>query len=120
MDLWIIVIILLACAIILLAASFFVKDNTADSIMSQVTDFTIPLVEELSAVKKRLDSLEKAAGKDSIPVSEPQIKKIDDLTKRQIITLFQRSMTFDEISEQLNLPETTVQLIVDNHVEKQR
>lgn len=118
MDIWIIVIILLVCAVVLLGASFFVKDKKNEALLAQVAEWTLPLTEELKDVKKRLATLEKETGMEA-PGKELPLKKVNDLTKRQIIGLFEKGLTYDAISEQLALPETTVQLVVDNHLEKQ-
>lgn len=118
MDLWIIVIILLACAIILLGASFFIKEKPDEALLTQVAEWSLPLTKELQDVKERLTVLEKGAGMEK-DVTERPLKKVNDLIKRQVISLYEKGLTYDAISEQLGLPETTVQLLVDNHLEKQ-
>ncbi len=40
------------------------------------------------------------------------------LTKQHIVTLYNQGETLDDIAEQLNVPVTTVQLVVDNYLEE--
>ncbi|UJF14891.1 hypothetical protein LZ578_07675 [Jeotgalibaca sp. MA1X17-3] len=116
MELWMIVIILLAIAIILLFISFFSK-NKDSAMTAEITDFTLQMTKDLRSLKKRVVELEEASG---ITVPQEEVtgpKKINELTKQQTIRLYEQGNTFDEIAEKLEIPETTVQLIVDNHLE---
>ncbi len=48
------------------------------------------------------------------PASSP----MHGLTKQHIVTLYNQGETLDDIAEQLNVPVTTVQLVVDNYLEE--
>ena len=111
-----IVIILLAIAIILLFISFFTK-NKENAITTEITDFTLQMTKDLHSLKKRVVELEEASG-IAIPQEDiPSPKKINELTKQQTIRLYEQGNTFDEIAKKIEIPETTVQLIIDNHLE---
>lgn len=114
MELWPLVIILFAAAIILLILSFFVKEDD-DGVMTEVADFTLQLTEELHILKTRVTQLEKALGNKESEEETIAVKKLNDITKQQILSLYEKGKTFDEIAEQLDLPETTVDLVIDNH-----
>lgn len=116
MELWLIVIVLLAIAIVLLFISFFTKDKN-NTMNAEITDFTLQMTNDLHSLKKRVSELENQSGvaPDEEEIQSP--KKINELTKQQTVRLYEQGKTFDEIAEQLTIPETTVQLIVDNHLE---
>lgn len=114
MELWPIVIILFAVAIILLVLSFFVKEDD-DGVITEVADFTLQITEEMHILKTRVAQLEKALGNKDLEEQPIAVKKLNDVTKQQVLSLYEKGKTFDEIAEQLNLPETTVDLVIDNH-----
>ena len=114
MDLWLIVIILLAIAIILLIVSFFVKEEESP-LLSQIADFTLQMTEEMHELKTRVTKLEQEVMAEEADEKEIPIKKLNAVTKQHVVKLFQQGKTYDEIGEQLELPETTVQLIIDNY-----
>ena len=118
MEQWTIVIVLLTIAIILLFASFFVKDNDR-KFVDEMSEYTLQLTEEIHELKRRLIAVEEELGKEN-PVSEDSKnrKKVHSWTKQHIITLYTSGRTFDEIAEQLSVPITTVQLVVDNYIEQ--
>lgn len=118
MEQWTIVIVLLTIAIILLFASFFVKDNDR-KFADEMSEYTLQLTEEIHELKQRIIAVEEELGKE-VPVSEDSqtVKKVHNLTKQHIITLYTSGRTFDEIAEQLSVPITTVQLVVDNYIEQ--
>jgi len=114
MELWPIIIILFVAAIILLALSFFVKEED-DGVMKEIAELTLQMTEEMHILKTRVSQLEKALGNTETEEQPLTIKKLSDVTKQQILSLYEKGKTFDEIAEQLNLPETTVELEIDNH-----
>lgn len=114
MELWPIVIILFALSIILLLVSFFVKEDDA-GVITEVADFTLQMTEEMHILKTRVTQLEKALGNTEAEDNPIVIKKLSDVTKQQVLKLYEKGKTFDEIAEQLTLPETTVELVIDNH-----
>lgn len=117
MELWPIVIILFASATILSIVSFFMKEDD-DGVMTEVADFTLQLTEEMHILKTRVAQLEKALGDKETEEESIPVKKLNEVTKKQIISLNEKGKTFDEIAEQLNVPETTVDLVVDNHLDQ--
>lgn len=116
MNLWIIVIILLVSAILLLLISFFTKEEE-HALLTEVSDFTLQITEDVHALKTRLSTVEKIVKEDSSENENLPIKKMTAVTKQHAVSLHEKGKTIDEIAEQLNLPETTVQLILDNHQE---
>lgn len=118
MELWTIVIVLLAIAIVLLFISFFAKDN-GNKLADEVRDYTLQQTEDIHQLKQRVVALEEELGKEVIIAEDEQtVKKIHNLTKQHIISMYVNGKTFDEIAEQLNVPITTVQLVVDNYIEQ--
>ncbi|MGP6146166.1 hypothetical protein [Jeotgalibaca sp. A122] len=114
MELWPIVIVLFALAIILLVVSFFVKEDD-DGVITEVAEFTLQMTEEMHILKTRVSQLEKALGNTETEDQSITVKKLSDVTKQQVLSLYEKGKTFDEIAEQLSLPETTVELVIDNH-----
>ncbi|MGP6140019.1 DUF6115 domain-containing protein [Jeotgalibaca sp. A127] len=114
MELWPIVIVLFALAIILLVVSFFVKEDD-DGVITEVAEFTLQMTEEMHILKTRVSQLEKALGNTETEDQSITVKKLSDVTKQQVLSLYKKGKTFDEIAEQLSLPETTVELVIDNH-----
>lgn len=111
MELWPIIILLLVISSILLVISFFVKNND-DGVLAEVAEYTLQMTEEIQALKTRITQLEKNLG---TPNEEITVKKVNDITKKQVLKLYENGKTFDEIADQLTLPETTVELVIDNH-----
>lgn len=111
-----IVIILLAIAIVLLFISFFSKKQDT-TMTAEITDFTLQMTKDLHSLKKRVSELEEISGISIHHEDTTGPKKINELTKQQTVRLYEQGNTFDEIAEKLEIPETTVQLIVDNHLE---
>lgn len=111
MELWPIIILLLVISSILLVISFFVKNND-DGVLAEVAEYTLQMTEEIQALKARITQLEKNLG---TPNEEITVKKVNDITKKQVLKLYENGKTFDEIADQLTLPETTVELVIDNH-----
>jgi len=57
---------------------------------------------------------------ETIPVEEVAVEesgRLHNVTKQQIITLFSHGNSVETISEQLNVPVSTVQLVIDNYFE---
>ncbi|AQS52994.1 hypothetical protein BW727_100601 [Jeotgalibaca dankookensis] len=111
MELWPIIILLLVISSILLVISFFVNNND-DGVLAEVAEYTLQMTEEIQALKTRITQLEKNLG---TPNEEITVKKVNDITKKQVLKLYENGKTFDEIADQLTLPETTVELVIDNH-----
>lgn len=118
MELWPIVIVLLALAIVLLFISFFAKDDH-NKLADEMSEYTLQLTEDIHQLKQRLVALEEELGKENIISEDSQVvKKTHNLTKKHIISMYVNGKTFDEIAEQLDVPVTTVQLVVDNYIEQ--
>lgn len=117
MNLWILVIILLVIAVVLLIISFFAKEDD-HALLTEIGTFTLQMTEDMHGLKNRIAAIEKSLSEEEN--NEPEelpVKKLNAITKQHAITLHQKGKTIDEIAEQLVLPETTVQLILDNHQE---
>lgn len=57
---------------------------------------------------------------ETTPVEEVALEesgRLHNVTKQQIITLFSHGNSVETISEQLNVPVSTVQLVIDNYFE---
>ena len=57
-------------------------------------------------------------------VSEPTVsqteqpeEELHSITRKHILTLFSHGGSYEEIAEQLNLPVSTVQLVIDSYFE---
>ena len=83
-----------------------------------------PTYEEVRAAKTEevfmaeepvLEEVEKTAPVEEVDVEESS--RLHNVTKQQIITLFSHGNSVETISEQLNVPISTVQLVIDNYFE---
>ena len=83
-----------------------------------------PTYEEVRAAKTEevfmaeepvLEEVEKTAPVEEVDVEESS--RLHNVTKQQIITLFSHGNSVETISEQLNVPVSTVQLVIDNYFE---
>ncbi|WP_298647207.1 helix-turn-helix domain-containing protein [uncultured Granulicatella sp.] len=83
-----------------------------------------PTYEEVRAAKTEevfmaeepvLEEVEKTAPVEEVAVEESS--RLHNVTKQQIITLFSHGNSVETISEQLNVPISTVQLVIDNYFE---
>ena len=83
-----------------------------------------PTYEEVRAAKTEevfmaeepvLEEVEKTAPVEEVAVEESS--RLHNVTKQQIITLFSHGNSVETISEQLNVPVSTVQLVIDNYFE---
>ena len=83
-----------------------------------------PTYEEVRAAKTAevfmaeepvLEEVEKTAPVEEVAVEESS--RLHNVTKQQIITLFSHGNSVETISEQLNVPISTVQLVIDNYFE---
>ena len=66
-------------------------------------------VQETTPVEEEVTTVEKVAVEES--------GRLHNVTKQQIITLFSHGNSVESISEQLNVPVSTVQLVIDNYFE---
>ena len=71
--------------------------------------------EVLMAEEPVLEEVEKTAPVEEVAVEESG--RLHNVTKQQIITLFSHGNSVETISEQLNVPVSTVQLVIDNYFE---
>ena len=83
-----------------------------------------PTYEEVRAAKQA----EVRVVQETTPVEEEEVTTVEEVaveesgrlhnvTKQQIITLFSHGNSVETISEQLNVPVSTVQLVIDNYFE---
>ena len=66
-------------------------------------------VQETTPVEEEVTTVEE--------VSVEESGRLHNVTKQQIITLFSHGNSVETISEQLNVPVSTVQLVIDNYFE---
>lgn len=68
-----------------------------------------PVAEKPEPVAEQTEAVEEATAEES--------GRLHNVTKQQIITLFSHGNSVESISEQLNVPVSTVQLVIDNYFE---
>ena len=69
----------------------------------------LEVVQETTPVEEEVTTVEEVAVEES--------GRLHNVTKQQIITLFSHGNSVETISEQLTLPVSTVQLVIDNYFE---
>lgn len=69
----------------------------------------LEVVQETTPVEEEVTTVEEVAAEES--------GRLHNVTKQQIITLFSHGNSVETISEQLNVPVSTVQLVIDNYFE---
>ena len=69
----------------------------------------LEVVQETTPVEEEVTTGEEVAVEES--------GRLHNVTKQQIITLFSHGNSVETISEQLNVPVSTVQLVIDNYFE---
>lgn len=69
----------------------------------------LEVVQEMTPVEEEVTTVEEVAVEES--------GRLHNVTKQQIITLFSHGNSVETISEQLNVPVSTVQLVIDNYFE---
>ena len=70
----------------------------------------LEVVQETTPVEEEVTTVEEVAVEESG-------RLLHNVTKQQIITLFSHGNSVETISEQLNVPVSTVQLVIDNYFE---
>lgn len=83
-----------------------------------------PTYEEVQAAKEASvaeePEVEEVAEEKTVATEEVALEEngsLHNVTKQQIITLFSHGNSVETISEQLNVPVSTVQLVIDNYFE---
>ena len=144
MHVWVVVLALLALAVFFLFISLFLKDNQNEEEIDELADGLLELNREVYSLKKKIQELEgttvykgpsveptyeevRAAKAAEVRVAEKteaveeataeESGRLHNVTKQQIITLFSHGNSVESISEQLNVPVSTVQLVIDNYFE---
>ena len=141
MHVWVVVLALLALAVFFLFISLFLKDREVYSLKKKIQELegtTVykgpsvePTYEEVRAAKQsEVRVAEKPVlevVQETTPVEEEvttveevaveESGRLHNVTKQQIITLFSHGNSVETISEQLNVPVSTVQLVIDNYFE---
>ena len=144
MHVWVVVLALLALAVFFLFISLFLKDNQNEEEIDELAEGLLELNREVYSLKKKIQELEgttvykgpsveptyeevRAAKTAEVPVAEiteaveettaEESGRLHNVTKQQIITLFSHGNSVESISEQLNVPVSTVQLVIDNYFE---
>ena len=69
----------------------------------------VRVAEKPEPVAEQTEAVEEATAEES--------GRLHNVTKQQIITLFSHGNSVESISEQLNVPVSTVQLVIDNYFE---
>lgn len=142
MHVWVVVLALLALAVFFLFISLFLKDNHNEEEIDELAEGLLELNREVYSLKKKIQELEgttvykgpsveptyeEVRTAKTAPVSEEteaveeataeESGRLHNVTKQQIITLFSHGNSVETISEQLNVPVSTVQLVIDNYFE---
>ena len=144
MHVWVVVLALLALAVFFLFISLFLKDNHNEEEIDELAEGLLELNREVYSLKKKIQELEgttvykgpsveptyeevRAAKTAEVRVAEKpepvaeataeESGRLHNVTKQQIITLFSHGNSVESISEQLNVPVSTVQLVIDNYFE---
>lgn len=144
MHVWVVVLALLALAVFFLFISLFLKDNHNEEEIDELAEGLLELNREVYSLKKKIQELEgttvykgpsveptyeevRAAKTAEVRVAEEteaveeataeESGRLHNVTKQQIITLFSHGNSVESISEQLNVPVSTVQLVIDNYFE---
>ncbi len=81
--------------------------------MAQDSAVAVPEVEDVEPVVETLEVSEVYQEEEP----ESDVKKLHNITKQHIITLYSQGCEMDEISEQLSVPMSTVQLVIENYFE---
>ncbi|WP_430534694.1 hypothetical protein [Listeria rocourtiae] len=113
----VLIIILLACAVILFLLSFMQKGNSKQ-IENEMEEIASQLMQENFELKKRVSTLENTLKIDADTVTPVRTssKKLRDLRKKQIITLYTSGVTIEEIVTQSELSEEQVNEIIAEYV----
>lgn len=112
-GIWIIVILLFAASVALLIASFFKKDSS-NQLQEEVEELSLDMLHDIHIMKQRVAFLEQKM--DIEPPEENKKERVLDITKKQVIKLYTRGVTVEEISSELKLQESTVQAIIDEYI----
>lgn len=113
----VLIIILLACSVVLFLLSFMQKGNSKQ-IESEMEEIASQLMQENFELKKRVSTLENTLKIDADTVTPVRTssKKLRDLRKKQIITLYTSGVTIEEIVTQSELSEDQVNEIIAEYV----
>lgn len=113
----VLIIILLACSVILFLLSFMQKGNSKQ-IENEMEEIASQLMQENFELKKRVSTLENTLKIDADTVTPVRTssKKLRDLRKKQIITLYTSGVTIEEIVTQSELSEDQVNEIIAEYV----
>ena len=135
MHVWVVVLALLALAVFFLFISLFLKDNHNEEEIDELAEGLLELNREVYSLKKKIQELEgttvykgpsveptyeevRAAKTEAVEeATAEESGRLHNVTKQQIITLFSHGNSVESISEQLNVPVSTVQLVIDNYFE---
>ena len=142
MHVWVVVLALLALAVFFLFISLFLKDNHNEEEIDELAEGLLELNREVYSLKKKIQELEgttvykgpsveptyeevRAAKPEPVAEETEAVEeataeesgRLHNVTKQQIITLFSHGNSVESISEQLNVPVSTVQLVIDNYFE---
>lgn len=112
-GIWIIVVLLLAAAVGLLIASFFKKDS-GNQLQEEVEELSLDMLHDIHIMKQRVSYLEREMGfKSPQEVTEERVLGI---TKNQVVKLYTRGLTVDQIAAELKLNSETAQAIIDAYI----
>ena len=139
MHVWIVVVALLALAVFFLFISLFLKDNQYEDELDELSEgllapqpepeFTFipqPVVEPEPTFTPRFEVEEEVKPvfepkptytEPTISQPEQQEEELHSITRKHILTLFSHGGSYEEIAEQLNVPVSTVQLVIDSYFE---
>lgn len=113
MTYWIIAIIFFVISAALLIYSFFIEDNTAD-IQEEVEEITLDMFQDMTHIRERLDLIEENL---NIDASDRPIKdRVTNITENQVIKLYTRGRSSEEIAEDIGLPVDVVNTIINGYI----
>ncbi|MBC1473110.1 hypothetical protein HB852_00575 [Listeria grandensis] len=113
----VLIIILLACSVVLFLLSFMQKGNSKQ-LENEMEEIASQLMQENFELKKRVSTLENTlkVDADSVTPVRTSSKKLRDLRKKQIITLYTSGVTIEEIVTQSELSKDQVNEIIAEYV----
>lgn len=113
MTYWIIAIIFFVISAGLLIYSFFIEDNTAD-IQEEIEEITLDMFQDMTHIRERLDLIEAQLNIEA--ADRPIVDRVTSITENQVVKLYTRGKTSEEIAEDLGLSVDVVTTIINDYI----
>ena len=113
MNSWTVPLILIGIAIALWIAADLADDPEQHE-QEEFEELSLNLLQELHQMKQRVEMLETEL--DIEPTLPSTKKRILDITKRHVLTLYTKGVPTEQITQQINIPETAVLEIIDTYI----